>query len=362
MELADQAMLALRQGDTERARGLNRSAFDKERKAASIVAPDLNLEPTRSVLHRSAASLALDCGEIREAERLIGTALAGNPPEQIADELRDLIEDVHFQRHLAVRGVTLGPHEFQLSLEGAGVGFGIAPSDFVITRVRDIETLIYRTAERKLGQEFREAGRRRKKLADEMELYVTVPRAASFAWSFRIGKTGQTKIPEMDFPRDVIDDLFDCIDLFNKNSIDELRRHIPDDPYFRNFIGLVRKIAPDGDSVRSIGLTTTTKGAERRVVLSVPQREVKIEQVLEPAALPALIHLQGILLAADARGQSQGRIEIVDDDGISHHVKVARGMMSDIVRPMFEQKVLVTGRQEHDLILLDAIEPAEDQT
>jgi hypothetical protein len=55
------------------------------------VADQFNLEPTRSVLHRSAAALALECSELREAERLIGRALAGNPPEEIANELRDLL-------------------------------------------------------------------------------------------------------------------------------------------------------------------------------------------------------------------------------------------------------------------------------
>jgi hypothetical protein len=45
------------------------------------------------VLHRSAASLAVDCLQLREAERLIGRALAGNPPPDIDDELRDLLLD-----------------------------------------------------------------------------------------------------------------------------------------------------------------------------------------------------------------------------------------------------------------------------
>ena len=50
----------------------------------------------RSVLHRSAASLALECGALREAERLIAAALSGDPPDEIAEELRDLLEQVYF--------------------------------------------------------------------------------------------------------------------------------------------------------------------------------------------------------------------------------------------------------------------------
>jgi len=110
---------------------------------------------------------------------LIAGALAGNPPTELAEELRDLLEDVYFHRHLKVRGVALAPGEFQMMLEGNAVGFGIARSDAFVQRVKDLETLLYRTAERRSGLAFREAGRRFKDLAQSLELYLSVPRAAS---------------------------------------------------------------------------------------------------------------------------------------------------------------------------------------
>ena len=94
MQLAEQAALARLKGDTGGASSLLRRALDKERRAASLVASDLSLEPTRSVLHRSAASLAHQCGELREAEKLAAVALAGDPPDDIADELRDLLREL----------------------------------------------------------------------------------------------------------------------------------------------------------------------------------------------------------------------------------------------------------------------------
>lgn len=99
MELVDQAVLARQRGEVERVAELARAAFEKERAAADAVADQLELEPTRAVLHRSAAALAVECGELRDAEKLIGRALAGNPPEDIANELRDLLlEEVYSQR------------------------------------------------------------------------------------------------------------------------------------------------------------------------------------------------------------------------------------------------------------------------
>ncbi len=99
MELVDQAVLARQQGDAEAVINHSRAAFDKERAAADLVANQLDLEPTRSVLHRSAAILAIECHQLRDAERLIGRALAGNPPDDIVDELRDLLlEEIYSQR------------------------------------------------------------------------------------------------------------------------------------------------------------------------------------------------------------------------------------------------------------------------
>ena len=52
-------------------------------------------EPSRSVLLRSAASLAFECHELREAERLASQALGGEPPSEIAQELRELLRRVY---------------------------------------------------------------------------------------------------------------------------------------------------------------------------------------------------------------------------------------------------------------------------
>jgi ketosteroid isomerase-like protein len=87
MRLADEAFVAQLRGDAAAATELLHKAFELERQAAELLAGDFNLEPTRSVLFRSAATLAQRCGEHAEAERLIAQGLAGRPPREIADEL-----------------------------------------------------------------------------------------------------------------------------------------------------------------------------------------------------------------------------------------------------------------------------------
>jgi hypothetical protein len=101
MEFAEQAEVAKLRGATSaQVQVLLREAFEQECQAADQVATLLDDEPTRSVLHRSAAALAIDCGELQIAERLITTALAGNPPMEIAIELKDLFVQINLPQYL----------------------------------------------------------------------------------------------------------------------------------------------------------------------------------------------------------------------------------------------------------------------
>jgi hypothetical protein len=365
MDSADRAADARRSGDDAAFLRHTRDALDKESEAAALVSAQLDLEPTRSVLHRSAASLALECGEMRRAEQLISTALSGNPPEEVAEELRDLLEDVYFRRHLEVRGVSLDPGEFQMSLEGSAVGFGIARSADFVGRVKDLETLISRTAERRLGRPFREAGRRQKALSEGLELYVSVPRAASLAVTFRLGSTGQFNLPGIDLARDVVDDLMDCIELLDKGDVDELKAKIQDEAYFRNFVGLAKKIAPDGEKIRTVGFTTTSPHGDREVALSKPRAKADDavhppESSLTTVGAQQFQIIRGKLLEADARNERAGKIQVVSADGKRHSIRVPRGMMSDIVKPSFEEQVIVQARAKGKQLLLESIDLAED--
>ena len=113
MDLAEAAFTAKLRGDLKQASEVSRQAFEKESQAAALIANQLDAEPTRSVLHRSAATLAIDCGEFRAAERLIAMptagyayALLGNPPQEIAQELKDLFIKINLRPDLERHGVS----------------------------------------------------------------------------------------------------------------------------------------------------------------------------------------------------------------------------------------------------------------
>jgi hypothetical protein len=90
MALAERAFIAQRTGHLEKVKQFSKTAYQYERQAALLLLTDYEVEPTRSVLFRSAACLALDGEDYREAEQMIAFALSGNPPLEILEELRDL--------------------------------------------------------------------------------------------------------------------------------------------------------------------------------------------------------------------------------------------------------------------------------
>jgi len=92
MDLAEAAFIARMRGQYEKAQTLFFEAYSLEKVAA--LATPYDLEPTRSVLFRSAASLAMNAGAYEDGKELIFKALAGNPPVEIIDELHDLLDQI----------------------------------------------------------------------------------------------------------------------------------------------------------------------------------------------------------------------------------------------------------------------------
>ncbi len=358
MEFCDKALAARRKGRHAHAKRLFKKAFERENEAAKALELRLDLEPVRSVLFRSAASLAIECGEQRSAEQLIGLGLAGNPPNEIADELRDLFEQVNLERHLGLRGLELAPAEFQLSLEGNATGFGMAESAQVMGRVDVSSRMIIRTIERKLAIPFRESRPPNKEITENVELYLSVPRAASFAITIRLGVPQHEMQLRMPFmandilynPREVIDDVFACLESLNSDegNLDDL---IPDEIYRRNFQALARRLAPDGDRIKTVGLTVTRDGDERRVALrkSIPGSKSKVRRKEQ-------IRLTGWLKIANEHSE-RNTISIVDSDNHAHKVMVPAGMMADIVKPHWGALVVVTARTTGKLPILEQIDP-----
>jgi tetratricopeptide (TPR) repeat protein len=94
MNYAQDAIVADAKGDKAAALTLYEQAFALEKEAANLFILSFEKEPTRSVLFRSAASLAMNCKQYDEAKRMIHLGLAGNSPDEIVDELLQLSKQI----------------------------------------------------------------------------------------------------------------------------------------------------------------------------------------------------------------------------------------------------------------------------
>lgn len=94
MDLAQMGQIATRQGDAEKAESMFAQAFEKEREAAMMAFHAEYPQPGLSILLQSAAHLAMTSQRQREAEKLIGLALAGDVPSEIRHDLRGLLASI----------------------------------------------------------------------------------------------------------------------------------------------------------------------------------------------------------------------------------------------------------------------------
>ena len=361
MDFAEFALLERMRGNTEKALGLFEQALKNE--LAAIEAMEEPVEPTYSVLHRSAATLAVDCKQLRKAEQIASKALALNPHPEIAEELRDLLEQVNFQRHLELRGIALGEDEVQLSLSGQEVGFGFVRSSELLDRIEHSSKLMYRIVERRSGEQFREKGRPKKGITENHTLFLSVPRAASFAVTLKLGGlVSQPSLPGLLGTAELIDEFLDLMRLASKSEFLEIKKRIPDQAYLQNFLALAKKIAPDGEHIRQVGFTVVRQNKERTVEITLPQSEF-LKSIVEGSSSGRVetVKLQGMLRFADAIRDNS--IKVIDKNGKSHTVRVPRGMMNDIVSPHWDSMVMIEGTRSvgksSESIMLRDITPLE---
>ena len=358
MEFADLGLRYRARGNGELALAYFEQALDFE--LAAIAGLEQTDGLAGSVLYRSAGTLALDCRRFRQAEQITAQALAGEPHPDIAEELRDLWEQIYFQRHLDLNGVALQNDELQMSLSGSEVSRGLAPHSAIYGRVDNTGKLIHRTAERKLGRQFREGGQPVKEVRDNYRMMVSVPREGSFAVTLKFGSLIQPAQPALTGMFDVasvMDEFMQLIGLVNQSRDDVIQDLIADEAYLRNFFNLAKRIAPDGESIRQVGFTAIRNGSEHSVALTRPADEIIAPSpTAPPDADEESVVIRGVLRFADAISGSDAQIRVVDSEGKPHPVDVPAGMMNDIVRPMWDERVVIQGMRAGNRITMVTID------
>lgn len=339
MGFAQEAMLAQ---DRDEVLRLSRLAFEHERDAAEMLVGEIKEEPTRSILYRSAATLARDCGDYSEAERLIAAGLSGYPPADVAAELRELWEIIRFDRRLADENIVLEREDFQFTVSGSGIAPGVA-GDAFIARYRVVQRIFIRIAEEVL----RGGSKLRQKLRESLRFFIVVAEPGSFVVTLRVGHERQLELlPDFDSTAKVIDELIDFTQLFQEGTDADIERRIPGDDYRRDLKQLFDQLSPDGRDVALVGVARERDGELKQAAIT-HKREMPLEDAIaadrERSERLKRTVFRGKLLYANEMTKI-AKIIIQGDDGERFPLMVADASMEDIVKPLWGKRVVAKGR------------------
>ncbi len=360
MRFIDLALLARFDNTIDKVKENYLKAFELEKEALKLFIQNSNQEPTRSILIRSAANLAILSGQLREAEKLVFIGLTGDISEELANEFRDMFQDINFHRHLALKGVVLDTKEVQLSLSGNEVGHGLIRGDEFSNRVHTLEKMAYRTADRLRNKSFTENVSKQNII--DFQPYFSTFRAQSFAVTIRFGGTiKQQMIEGTDIQSVIIGDILNNIQLINDEDYLKLNDNITDETYRTNFIALAKQLAPDGDRIKLVGFTAVKNNEPMTVALTKPASKFKTiatKQTAQATITVQEIEIEGFLSFADAK---KNKIKL-SNDKVNFEIEVPKGLLSDVVKPFFEDYVIITGTKNGEKIILKDIRSKEIST
>lgn len=358
-----------KQGNDKRATELFLEALELETKAAALLSPTRETEPSRSILYRSAASLAFNGGDYETADRLIANGLTGFPPPEIRDELKDLYEDVNFMRHLRTKGMELSKDQWLMTLSGDAIFHGGAVVEHLLLRVERLTTMFYRTVERLLKMPYRTNGGVTKEIKDLYGLFINAFSPGSFAVVFQLGRPSQQLVLLPEFgqvkpvePEVVIDEVFQCLKIYEGLEPATLRERFDDQVYYDNFVGLAKQISPDGEDVKLVGFTSIRDGEERPVALRKSRQQLRDAQQLTRSQQDSTESTtkktyRGILRYANSPIRRKfGTVRLIDDEtGDSHNIRVPIAIMKDVVQPFYEERVNIVVVEKGDKKYLEEI-------
>lgn len=340
MNLVDQADRAKLRGNAESSLRLFRRALSYE-----IAAINRLREPSGlgwSILLRSAASIALESEDYREAEKLASQALAGDPHPEVVEEIRDVWERANFHRHLEFTGTTLGSMEVQLSLVGSAAAGGMTYLSELLTRADSFQKLVHRIAQRNIYKEYN--SRVPNEVKSGYSVFAAAPKAGSFTIAIKLGHNPeQASFPGIFGTEDVLNEFLDLMELANGSRDEEIQKRIRNPHYWQNFVGLGRKLAPDGKRIRQVGFTLVKGEMTRSLSVTTPASRFLPPRIESRGSSATAVEASGILRFADASGRRPNRIRLDSADGSHHDVLVPHGLMDDIVRPMWNSHVTVRG-------------------
>lgn len=346
--LASEAELAVRAGDRGRAIKLYARAAGYELQALNGI-PEQKAR-TRGILAVSAASLYYKAREWDAAEQVIFRFLSETGlASKFRQDLRELLEVVWDERvleeeqhsHYAGDGMVV-------SMRGGLVGFGTTTLDQFLHTFDGMRNLFYRVTEWVAGVPFRPSGLPREEIRELLKARTTQPAGGSYRFRIRLVEPNQLKLFDDAplRPEEVTKTLFNFVESASTGNEQQLVAVVPDEQYRTAMLKLLRNISPDGTRMKE--LQFQREGAAVGDSVSITKEiRFQIREHLNkrsPNETPAQ-EVVGTLRALDLDKKS---IEVSLPGAEDRKRYYASELiLDDVVGPMVNQRVLVTGIRRH---------------
>jgi hypothetical protein len=155
-------------------------------------------------------------------------------------------------------------------------------------------------------------------------------------------------------PTEIISDVVTGLELINDLDDEALKKRISDKGYYTNFRTHSKALAPDGEQINFVGISTS----EKTISLTTPRKKIKLStDVVKETIESEHIDVIGVLDYAESK--KKDIIGLTDDSGKEYLIRVEEGM-DDLVRNHFKQKVQVIGLLEGKYITPSDIEGVDD--
>lgn len=360
-DLHNQAMQLMHQADRLRdigqdAKKLYAQACDYEEQAAQIVSSSEDNEPSRSILYLSAASLAWCGKELMRAERLVATGLQGSPSQKTRKDLYKLLDDIRYGLSVAEPVVELDEAALDMRLYGDRVRWGSAPLKAVFDRLDNLSRLFFRTYQRLCSQPYQD-GRKKSTFVTPYSINVAISAPASFGVTMKLTREPGESLPLIDISaQKIFDDVISGIELIDKGEVEILKEKISDESYLTNFITLAGEIAPDGQRINMVGLSTMNRSFAFKSARSSIKESYKRLKPIDVTPGEETISLKGYLDIADRK---KGTLLFTDQNDNEYTAKVKEGL-EDVARKYFGLLVEVEMERNRGKYLLSSISSIDD--
>lgn len=322
---------------------------------------------TRCILSVSVASLLYKAQLLDQAELRIFQMLGSRSLENWADrQLRELLQVISDEKMLVTTlGRRYSGESIIVALRGGEIGSGTGPLDLILDKAAGFRSLLYRFAEWVGDYPIRIRGNPPKDLIELIQARVSEPTQGSYRLEVRLTEPSQIEMFESMRvkPQALSDAMFDFFVRLTQGTVEQLVELVPQSGYRRALLQLTRNVTPLGKRLKEVAIYRRRKDKIESVYLTgdlprkirevLPRREKDKHELREK--------LRGVLRALHL---DQNWLELTKKDGVREKCDTVHDMLDDVVGPMVNRKVIVSGPIRHRRgkrrLLVEEIEMAEE--